>query len=160
MTRLVYTQQDNGLLAIVSGTLPASAPRGSDAIIVQDSDIPNDYNLHPAWLIDGDKISIDLDKAKACAHEVRRKDRDDQFAPLDFIISAQIPGNDPAAIEAQRVVIREADAVKQAAIDAAGTVREVQVAVYSADQLDKVDGLINDVVAQRPTKDVPKTKQN
>ena len=158
MTRLVYTQ-DNGLLAIVSGTLPASAPRGSDAITVEET--PKDWNLHPAWFIDGAKISIDLDKAKVCAHEIRRRDRDDQFAPLDFIISAQIPGNDPAAIEAQRVVIREADAVKQAAIDAAGTVREVQVAVYSADQLDKVDGLINDVVAQRPTKDIPsKTKDN
>ena len=156
MTRLVYTQ-DNGLLAIVSGTLPASAPRGSDAITVQDSDIPNDYNLHPAWFIDGDKIGIDLAKAKLCAHEVRRKDRDEQFAPLDFIISAQIPGNDPAAIEAQRVVIREADAAKQAAIDAAGTVREVQVAVYEVDVLNQIENLI----AQKPTKDIPqKTKEN
>ncbi len=155
MTRLVYTQ-DNGLLAIVSGTLPASAPRGSDAITVQDSDIPNDYNLHPAWFIDGDKISIDLAKAKLCAHEVRRKDRDEQFAPLDFIISAQIPGNDPAAIEADRVVIRDADAVKQAAIDSAGTVREVQVAVYEVDVLNQIETLEGGM----PTKDIPKTKDN
>ena len=157
MTHLVYTQ-DNGLLAIVSGTLPHGAPRGSDAITVQDSDIPNDWNLHPAWFIDGDaKISIDLAKAKLCAHEVRRKDRDEQFAPLDLIISAQIPGNDPAAIEAQRVVIREADAVKQAAIDAAKTTREVQVAVYEVDVLNQIESLI----AQKPTKDIPqKTKEN
>ena len=159
MTHLVYTQ-DSGLLAIVSGTLPHGAPRGSDAITVQDSDIPNDFNFHPAWFIDGDEISIDLAKAKLCAHEVRRKDRDEQFAPLDYQVGAQIPGVDLADIEAQRVVIREADAVKQAAIDAAGTVREVQVAVYSADQLNKVDGLINDVVAQKPTKDISKTKEN
>ncbi len=50
MTNLVYTQ-DNGLLAIVSGTLPASAPRGSDAITVED--VPSDMNFHAAWFIDG-----------------------------------------------------------------------------------------------------------
>ena len=154
MTKLVYTQ-DNGLLAIVSGNLPASAPRGSDAITVQD--VPADMNLHSAWFIDGDKISIDLAKAKLCAHEVRRKDRDEQFAPLDFIISAQIPGNDPAAIEADRVVIREADAAKQAAIDAASTVRAVQVAVYDADVLNQIETL----EGRKPTKDIPqKTKEN
>ena len=153
MTKLVYTQ-DNGLLAIVSGTLPASAPRGSDAITV--NDVPADTNLHPAWFIDGDKISIDLAKAKLCAHEVRRKDRDEQFAPLDYQVGAQIPGVDLADIEAQRVAIREADTAKQAAIDAAGTVREVQVAVYEADVLNQIETLIE----QKPTKDVPKTKEN
>ena len=153
MTKLVYTQ-DNGLLAIVSGNLPASAPRGSDAITVED--VPSDMNFHPAWFIDGDKISIDLAKAKLCAHEVRRKDRDEQFAPLDYQVGAQIPGVDLADIEAQRVVIREADAVMQAAIDAAGTVRAVQVAVYEADVLNQIETLIE----QKPTKDVPKTKEN
>ena len=153
MTKLVYTQ-DNGLLAIVSGNLPASAPRGSDAITVED--VPSDMNFHPAWFIDGDKISIDLAKAKLCAHEVRRKDRDEQFAPLDYQVGAQIPGVDLADIEAQRVVIREADAAKQAAIDAAGTVRAVQVAVYEADVLNQIETLIE----QKPTKDVPKTKEN
>ena len=64
---------------------------------------------------------------------VRRKDRDEQFAPLDFIISAQIPGNDPAEIEAERVVIREADAIKQVAIDAATSIREVQDALYGVE---------------------------
>jgi len=156
MTRLVYTQ-DNGLLAIVSGTLPASAPRGSDAISVQDSEIPNDYNFHSAWFIDGGaKISIDLAKAKLAAHEVRRKDRDEQFAPLDYQVGAQIPGVDLADIEAQRVVIREADAAKQTAIDSAGTVREVQAAVYEVDVLNQIENLI----AQKPTKDIPKTKEN
>ena len=156
MSKLVYTQE-NGSLAIVSGTLPASAPRGSDAITVDDAEIPKDMNLYQAWFIDGDKISIDLAKAKLAAHEVRRKDRDEQFAPLDFIISAQIPGNDPAAIEADRVVIREADAVKQAAIDAAGTVRQVQAAVYEADQLNQIETL----EGRKPTKDIPQnTKDN
>ncbi len=156
MTKLVYTQE-SGLLAIVSGTLPASAPRGSDAITVDDAEIPKDMNLYPAWFIDGGaKIGIDLAKAKLAAHEVRRKDRDEQFAPLDFIISAQIPGNDPAEIEAKRVVIREADAAKQAAIDAATDVRQVQAAVYEADQLNQIETL----EGRKPTKDIPKTKDN
>jgi len=141
MTKLVYTQ-DNGLLAIVSGILPASAPRGSDAITVQDRDIPNDYNLHSAWFIDGNKISIDLAKAKVAAHEVRRRERNEQFAPLDYQVGAQIPGVDLADIEAQRVVIREADAVKQAAIDAALTVPGVEVALYDVDVLGKVEDLV------------------
>ena len=71
-------------------------------------------------------------------------------------MGAQIPGVDLADIEAQRVVIREADAAKQAAIDAAGTVRAVQVAVYEADVLNQIETLIE----QKPTKDVPKTKEN
>ena len=132
MTKLVYTQE-NGLLAIVSGNLPASAPRGSDAITVEDSDIPTDFNLYPAWGIDGGTITINLDEAKLAAHVVRRKDRDEQFAPLDALMGAQIPGNDPAEIEAERVVIREADAIKQVAIDAATSIREVQDALYGVE---------------------------
>ncbi len=138
MTKLVYTQ-DNGLLAIVSGTLPAHSPRGSDAITVEDRDVPADYNLHSAWYISNGKIEIDLAKAKLAAHEIRRAERDKQFAPLDFLISAQIPGNNPAEIEAQRAVIREADAVKQAAIDAAVTVHKVQVTLYGLEDSEEAD---------------------
>ncbi|MCP4046926.1 MAG: hypothetical protein GY732_13175 [Gammaproteobacteria bacterium] len=141
MTKLVYTQE-NGLLAIVSGHLPASAPRGSDAITVEQQDFPRDNNFYPAWQIAEGKITVDLDKAKVCAHEVRRKERDAEFAPLDFLIAAQIPGNDPAEVEAQRVVIREADAAKQAAIDAATSVIEVQAVLYGIEKEDVVGDLI------------------
>ncbi len=141
MTKLVYTQE-NGLLAIVSGNLPASAPRGSDAITVESQDFPRDNNFYPAWQIAEGKITVDLDKAKLCAHEIRRKDRDAEFAPLDFIISAQIPGNDPAEVEAQRVLIREADAAKQVAIDAATSVIGVQAVLYGIEKEDLVGDLI------------------
>jgi len=153
MTKLVYTQE-NGLLAIVSGHLPASAPRGSDAITVEQQDFPRDNNFYPAWQIAEGKITVDLDKAKVCAHEVRRKERDAEFAPLDFLIAAQIPGSDPAEIEAQRVLIREADAAKQAAIDAATSVIGVQAALYGIEKDDLVGDLTKPAPTPEPTPEV------
>ena len=64
-------------------------------------------------------IRINLDKAKAFAHDKRRAVRAAEFAPLD--IEATIPAK-AAAAEAKRQAIRDADAVLQTQIDAALTV--------------------------------------
>jgi len=64
-------------------------------------------------------IRINLDKAKAIAHDKRRAVRAAEFAPLD--IEATIPAK-AAAAEAKRQAIRDADAVLQTQIDAALTV--------------------------------------
>lgn len=61
-------------------------------------------------------ISINLDKAKGIAHEVRRAKRAAEFAPLD--IKATIP-SEAAAAESARQVIREKYAEMQIDIDAA-----------------------------------------
>lgn len=70
-------------------------------------------------------IIIDLSKAKIIAHSIRRARREAAFAPLDEAISLRIPGTDLDALEAQRQVIRDTDALEQIRIDAATTVAEL-----------------------------------
>ena len=65
-------------------------------------------------------IKVDMTKAKAIAHTIRREERSKEFAPLDDLISKQIPGWEGA--EAKRQVIRDKYAVLQDDIDAAGDV--------------------------------------
>ena len=68
-------------------------------------------------------IVINIDKAKAIAHDIRRAARSAEFAPLD--IKATIP-SEAAAAEAARQVIRDKYAAMQTAIDAATTTDEIK----------------------------------
>lgn len=74
-------------------------------------------------------IVINLDKAKAIGHDKRRAMRAEEFAPLDKVIAAQIPGNDFAAAEAQRQAIRDKYSLIQEQIDAAQTPEEIKQAL-------------------------------
>lgn len=71
-------------------------------------------------------IVINVDKAKAIAHDMRRAARAEEFAPLD--VKATIPSEAEAA-EAERQAIREKYAAMQAAIDAATTPDEIKGAL-------------------------------
>lgn len=71
-------------------------------------------------------IKINLDKAKAIAHEARRAARAAEFEPLDAVIMKQIPGNDAAAAEAERQKIREKYAALQDQMNAAQTPDELK----------------------------------
>ena len=64
-------------------------------------------------------ITINIDKAKAIAHDKRRQARSAEFAPLD--IKATIP-SEAVAAEAARALIRTKYATMQAEIDAATTI--------------------------------------
>jgi len=64
-------------------------------------------------------ITVNLDKAKGIAHDVRRAKRTEEFAPLD--IKATIP-SEAAAAEEARAAIRTKYAVLQTNIDAAADV--------------------------------------
>ena len=68
-------------------------------------------------------ITIDMNKAKVIAHDVRRSVRNASFAPLD--IKATIPSEAEAA-EASRAAIRSADATLQVSMDAATTADELK----------------------------------
>jgi hypothetical protein len=70
-------------------------------------------------------ITIDLNKAKAISHEIRRQKRSEEFEPLDAVIMKQIPGTDVQAIEAERQLIRDKYAEIQTNIDAAETDNEL-----------------------------------
>lgn len=76
-------------------------------------------------------ITINIDKAKAIAHNRRRAARAEEFKPHDEIIMKQIPGVDAAAAEAARAVIRAKYAVMQNQIDAAATPDEIKQALMT-----------------------------
>ena len=71
-------------------------------------------------------ITINIDKAKSVAHDMRRAARAAEFAPLD--IKATIP-SEAAAAEAARQVVRDKYANIQVAIDAATTVDGIKSAL-------------------------------
>lgn len=71
-------------------------------------------------------IKVNLDKAKAIGHDIRRAERAKEFAPLD--IKATIPSEAEAA-EAARQAIREKYATIQNDIDAAQSPDEIKAAL-------------------------------
>jgi len=70
-------------------------------------------------------IVINIDKAKAIGHDIRRAARAEEFKPLD--VKATIPSEAEAA-ETARQVVRAKYAEMQVAIDAATTVDEIKEA--------------------------------
>jgi len=73
-------------------------------------------------------IVINVTKAKAIGHDMRRAARAQEFAPYDEAIAKQIPGQMEGA-EAARQAIREKYAAIQTAIDAAATPDEIKAAM-------------------------------
>jgi hypothetical protein len=73
-------------------------------------------------------IAINLNKAKAIAHDKRRAARAAEFAPLD--IKATIP-SEAVAAETARQAIRDKYAVIQTDIDTAPGVLELTLVVQS-----------------------------
>lgn len=71
-------------------------------------------------------ITVNLDKAKTIAHDIRRAARSAEFAPLD--IKATIP-SEAAAAEAARQAVRDKYAAVQSQIDAAPGVNELKAIV-------------------------------
>ena len=74
-------------------------------------------------------ITINLDKAKAVGHDMRRAARAAELAPHDEVIAKQIPGASAKAAEAARQKIRDRYAAIQDAIDAASTPDEIKEAL-------------------------------
>lgn len=73
-------------------------------------------------------IVIDVNKAKAIGHDMRRAARAEEFKPYDEAIAKQIPGQMEGA-EAARQAIRDKYAAVQAQIDAATTPEEIKAAL-------------------------------
>jgi hypothetical protein len=74
-------------------------------------------------------IIVNMDKAKAIGHDMRRAARAEEFKPHDEVIMKQIPGVDAQEAEAARQAIREKYAAIQADIDAAATPDEIKAAL-------------------------------
>lgn len=73
-------------------------------------------------------ITINIDKAKTIAHQLRREARAKEFEPYDDAIAKQIPGQ-MAGAEAARQAIRDKYVAVQAAIDAATTPEQIKSAL-------------------------------
>jgi hypothetical protein len=73
-------------------------------------------------------IVINVTKAKAIGHDMRRAARAEEFKPYDEAIAKQIPGQMEGA-EAARQAIREKYAAIQTAIDAAATPDQIKAAL-------------------------------
>ena len=71
-------------------------------------------------------ITINLDKAKNIAHDIRRAKRSEEFAPLD--IKATIP-SEAVTAEAERQVIRNKYAAIQENINAATNTEQLKSAL-------------------------------
>jgi hypothetical protein len=71
-------------------------------------------------------ITVNIDKAKAIAHDARRTARSAEFAPLDVL--STVP-SEAVAAEQARTLIRAKYADKQVAIDAATTVEQIKEAM-------------------------------
>jgi len=76
-------------------------------------------------------ITINMDKAKAIAHDKRRQARSAEFAPLD--IKATIP-SEALAAEAARALIRTKYAELQTAIDAATTINALTARIVALEK--------------------------
>lgn len=70
-------------------------------------------------------ITVNLNKAKSIAHDMRRAARAAEFAPYDEIIAKRIPGVAEQEAEAARQAIRDKYATIQADIDAATNVDDL-----------------------------------
>jgi hypothetical protein len=73
-------------------------------------------------------LIVDITKAKAIGHDMRRAARAEEFKPYDEAIAKQIPGQTEGA-EAARQVIREKYVGIQADIEAAATPEEIKAAL-------------------------------
>jgi hypothetical protein len=73
-------------------------------------------------------ITINIDKAKAIGHDMRRAARAEEFKPYDEAIAKQIPGQMEGA-EAARQAIRDKYAAVQTAIDAASTPEQIKASL-------------------------------
>jgi len=123
MKRIIYQSESGGVAVIIPTESVELAlkdvPEGVPYEIVDVADIPSDRTFRGAWVMGDCCIEHDLDKCKALGHDLRRIQRNAEFAPFDEIIAKQIPGADALEAEEARQAIREKYALIQDAIDVA-----------------------------------------
>ena len=133
MNRIIYPTPEGGVSVIIPTESVELAlkdvPEGAAYEIVDEADIPTDRFFRNAWTMGDCCIDHDLDRCKTIGHDIRRAKRAEEFAPHDEVIAKQIPGNDAAAAEAARQVVRDKYAAVQEAIDAAADPFEIKAAL-------------------------------
>jgi len=123
MKRIIYLSESGGVAVIIPTESVELAlkdvPEGVAYEIVEDDAIPSDRFFRGAWVMGDCCIDVDLGQCRVIGHQMRRAQRNAEFAPFDEIIAKQIPGLDATAAEEARQAIREKYALIQDAIDIA-----------------------------------------
>ena len=132
---IIYPSPNGGIcLVIPTGELSIEevaakdVPEGVPYKIVDGDELPEDHTFFNAWEYQ-DAAVVNMDKAKAIGHDMRRAKRAEEFAPFDEVIMKQIPGVDAAAAEQARQDIRVKYGLIQEAIDLAATPDEIKAAL-------------------------------
>jgi hypothetical protein len=127
MNRIIYPTPEGGVAVIIPAESVEAAlkdvPAGVDYEIVPEDAIPSDRFFRNAWKANGAAVEVDLPKAKAIGHDIRRTKRAQEFGPLD--IEATIPAKAKQAEEARQVV-RDKYAAMQVSIDAAESPQDIK----------------------------------
>jgi len=133
MNRIIYQSESGGVAVIIPTESVELAlkdvPEGVPYEIVDAADIPSDRYFRNAWVMRDCCVEHDLDKCKEIGHDRRRQQRAEEFAPLDRVISLQLPGMDMVAAEAGRQLIRNKYALIQDVIEGASTPDEIKTAL-------------------------------
>jgi hypothetical protein len=136
MNRIIYQNETGGVSIIIPTESVELAlkdvPEGVPYEIVDEADIPSDRYFRNAWVMGDCCVEQDLDKCKEIGHDHRRQQRAEEFAPLDRVISLQLPGMDMVAAEAGRQLIRNKYALIQDVIEGATTPEEIKSALDAA----------------------------
>jgi len=136
--RIIYQTEDGGTAVVIPSPdcgltveeiAAKDVPKGVKFQIVDVAAIPADRLFRRAWKCGAGRVDVDMAKAKDVAHDLRREARAKEFAPLDEKIAKQLPGDDLAVIEGQRVDIRRKYDGIQTEIDGAVSVEELVVKV-------------------------------
>jgi len=136
MKRIIYQNETGGVSIIIPTESVELAlkdvPEGVPYEIVDVDAIPSDRYFRNAWVMGDCCVEHDLDKCKEIGHQIRRQQRAEEFAPLDRVISLQLPGMDMVAAEAGRQLIRNKYALIQDVIEGATTPEEIKSALDAA----------------------------
>ena len=134
--KIIYQNQEGGISVIhptgelsVEEVAAKDVPAGVAYEIVEDDAIPSDRYFRNAWVANGAAVEVDLDQAKSIGHDIRRRQRAEEFKPYDEVIMKQIPGADNAAAEEARQQIRFKYALIQDAIEVASTPDDIKAAL-------------------------------
>ena len=134
--KIIYQNQEGGVSVIhptgelsIEEVAAKDVPEGVPYEIVEDDAIPSDRYFRNAWVANGAAVEVDLDQAKSIGHDIRRRQRAEEFKPYDEVIMKQIPGADNAAAEEARQQIRFKYALIQDAIEVASTPDDIKAAL-------------------------------
>lgn len=136
--KIVYKTVDNEIYTLqpvadmpIEDIAQKDVPAGATYVIVNDADVPADWEFMQSWIVDTamGAVAVDIEKAKSIAHGLRRRFRSEELGPLD--VEATIPHLASGA-EAKRSAIRAKYASIQSGIDSATSIASIKVELGKA----------------------------